>query len=156
MLSATSWRSSGAPGSGTGYGINAGYHPYLGAELDLVAGVALTKFANLELGYAHFFRGEVYVLVVLYVGLAGMLAVPRHWARRTVQVALLLGVLEWLSLIARTVPVRVAQGQPYHRYVVIIGGTAAFALLGALLLQTARWRRRCDPAPSLAVDHPAA
>lgn len=48
----------GAPGSGRGYGLNPGYDSFLGYELDVVAGYALTKFATIEAGYAHFFRGN--------------------------------------------------------------------------------------------------
>lgn len=47
----------GAPGSGLGYGLNPTYSPFLGFETDIVGGFILTKFANLEAGYAHFFRG---------------------------------------------------------------------------------------------------
>jgi hypothetical protein len=43
---------------GTGYGINPNYNSFLGTELDFVAGVALTRFAQLELGYGHFFVGD--------------------------------------------------------------------------------------------------
>ena len=48
----------GKAGSGTGYGINPSYGSYVGSEVDFIAGVALTKFANLECGYGHFFRGD--------------------------------------------------------------------------------------------------
>lgn len=47
----------GATGSGTGYGLNPAYDSFLGFETDVICGVALTKFASLEAGYAHFFRG---------------------------------------------------------------------------------------------------
>jgi hypothetical protein len=43
---------------GTGYGINPNYSAYLGAEIDVIAGVALTRFAQLEVGYGHFFAGD--------------------------------------------------------------------------------------------------
>ena len=43
---------------GTAYGINPTYSNYLGSEVDLIAGYALTKFASLEAGYGHFFRGD--------------------------------------------------------------------------------------------------
>lgn len=45
-------------GTGTGYGINSSYGGYLGSEIDLVAGYALTKYATLEAGYGHFFVGD--------------------------------------------------------------------------------------------------
>jgi hypothetical protein len=48
---------SGLPGSGTGYGINPGYDSFIGYEVDFIAGFALTKYATLESGYGHFFRG---------------------------------------------------------------------------------------------------
>jgi hypothetical protein len=46
------------PTTGTGYGRNPGYGCYVGSELDVIAGYALTKFASLEAGYGHFFVGE--------------------------------------------------------------------------------------------------
>lgn len=48
----------GNPGSGTGYGINPSYGSFVGNEVDLVAGFALSKAAVLEAGYSHFFRGD--------------------------------------------------------------------------------------------------
>ena len=42
---------------GTGFGINPDYSSYLGSELDVVVGLVATKFASLEAGYGHFFRG---------------------------------------------------------------------------------------------------
>jgi hypothetical protein len=46
------------PTPGTGYGVNPGYNSFLGTELDVIAGVALTRFAQLEAGYGHFFVGD--------------------------------------------------------------------------------------------------
>ncbi len=43
---------------GTGFGRNPSYSSFVGSELDVVAGYALTKFANLEAGYGHFFTGD--------------------------------------------------------------------------------------------------
>ena len=45
-------------GTGTGYGINPSYGSYIGSEIDLVVGYAVTKFAALEAGYGHFFVGD--------------------------------------------------------------------------------------------------
>ena len=42
---------------GTGYGINPGYGSFVGSEIDFIAGYALTRYAQLEAGYAHFFHG---------------------------------------------------------------------------------------------------
>jgi hypothetical protein len=43
---------------GTGYGINPGYSSFVGTEVDLIAGYAVTRFAQLEAGYGHFFVGD--------------------------------------------------------------------------------------------------
>ena len=43
---------------GTGYGINPTYSSFLGTELDVIVGWAVTRFAQLEAGYGHFFVGD--------------------------------------------------------------------------------------------------
>lgn len=42
---------------GNGYGINPAYDSSLGAEIDVIAGYALTRYAQLEAGYSRFFTG---------------------------------------------------------------------------------------------------
>jgi hypothetical protein len=44
--------------AGNGYGVNSGYSNFAGTEIDVVAGYALTRFAQLEAGYGHFFVGD--------------------------------------------------------------------------------------------------
>jgi hypothetical protein len=46
------------PTPGTGYGVNPNYDSFVGTELDVVGGYALTRFAQVELGYGHFFVGN--------------------------------------------------------------------------------------------------
>src|SRR5262249_30072866 len=43
---------------GNGYGINPGYDNFLGTELDVIAGYAVTRYAQLEVGYGHFFVSD--------------------------------------------------------------------------------------------------
>jgi hypothetical protein len=43
---------------GNNYGINPSYSNFVGTELDVIAGYALTRFAQLEAGYGHFFTGD--------------------------------------------------------------------------------------------------
>ena len=43
---------------GTGYGVNPSYNSYVGSELTAVAGWAVTRWAQLEGGYGHFFHGD--------------------------------------------------------------------------------------------------
>lgn len=47
-----------APTAGNNYGVNPDYDSYVGSELDIIAGYALTRFAQLEMGYGHFFIGD--------------------------------------------------------------------------------------------------
>jgi len=47
-----------ATGAGTGYGVYAGNSSFVGSEVDLIAGWAVTRYAQLEAGYAHFFHGD--------------------------------------------------------------------------------------------------
>ena len=48
----------GGPRTTGGYGIHPNYNPFVGTELDVIAGYALTRYAQLEVGYGHFFPGE--------------------------------------------------------------------------------------------------
>ena len=43
---------------GNGYGINRNYSSFVGSEIDCIAGWAVTRFAQLEGGYCHFFHGD--------------------------------------------------------------------------------------------------
>jgi hypothetical protein len=44
--------------TGNGYGVNPTYSSFVGSELDVIAGWAVTKYAQLEMGYGHFFTGK--------------------------------------------------------------------------------------------------
>lgn len=59
------------PTAGTGYGVNPGYSRFVGTELDVVAGYALARFAQIEVGYGHFFVGDY---------ISSSLSAPTHGA----------------------------------------------------------------------------
>lgn len=46
------------PTPGAGYGVNPSFSSFVGTELDLIAGWAVTRYAQLEAGYGHFFIGN--------------------------------------------------------------------------------------------------
>jgi hypothetical protein len=48
----------GAPRAAGGYGVNPGFSSFVGTELTVIAGYAVTRFAQLEAGYGHFFTGR--------------------------------------------------------------------------------------------------
>ncbi len=41
-----------------GYGVNPKFDSFVGSELDLIAGYAVTRYSQLEAGYGHFFTGK--------------------------------------------------------------------------------------------------
>ncbi|HXG48086.1 MAG TPA: alginate export family protein [Methylomirabilota bacterium] len=51
-------RTGGGVGTGTGFNRNPSYDSFVGGEVDVIAGYALTRFASLEAGYGHFFTGD--------------------------------------------------------------------------------------------------
>ncbi len=48
----------GAPRTTGGYGIHQKYGDFVGTEIDVIAGYALTRHAQVEVGYGHFFTGS--------------------------------------------------------------------------------------------------
>jgi hypothetical protein len=48
----------GSPRLTGGYGINPTCNSFVGTELDAIAGYAVTRFAQLEVGFGHFFTGD--------------------------------------------------------------------------------------------------
>lgn len=91
---------------------------------------------------AHFLRAGNLLLVILVLGLLVLLGVRRAWAARTVQIALLVGALEWIWTLTRLVNARAQAGEPALRMAIILGGVALVTGMSALLFQTERLRRR--------------
>jgi hypothetical protein len=48
----------GASRTTSGYGINPTYDSFVGSEIDLVASYAVKRWATMQAGYGHFFRGD--------------------------------------------------------------------------------------------------
>ena len=90
---------------------------------------------------AHFLRDANYVGVAVSVGLIGMLFVRRPIVAQAVQLALVLGALEWVWTIYDLVQVRTAMGMPATRMMIILGSVAAVTALSAGLLQTKAMKR---------------
>ena len=73
--------------------------------------------------------------------LIALLFVRQAWVARLVQVALVLGALEWVWTLFDLLQVRSALGQPFVRMTVIIGAVAAVTLMSALLFQSSTLKR---------------
>jgi len=105
--------------------------------------IVAVVFSLLVLG-AHFLRGGNVALCALCVGLVGLLRVRRPWARRTLQVVLGLGAIEWLRLTFEIAEARARVGEPWERMAVILVSVAVVAALAAVGLESDRMRRRFD------------
>ncbi len=90
---------------------------------------------------AHFLRSGHLALVAAALVLIGLLFVRRPWAGRTVQVALVLGALEWVRTTLVLTGERASMGRPFGRMVVILGAVAAVCAGSAWLLRAGRVRR---------------
>ena len=101
---------------------------------------------------AHFYRSADFLLVAITIAAALLLLVRQAWALRVVQIALVLGALEWLRTLAALVAQRTALQMPYGRLVAILAAVALLTALAALLLELApvrkRYRRRSSAAAS--------
>ena len=97
---------------------------------------------------AHFYRAGGLTLALLSLALLPLLAVPRPWAARTLQVALVVGALEWLRTLAALVAMRLAAGEPYVRLALILAAVAAVTLLAATMFRHRELRARFHLSPA--------
>lgn len=91
---------------------------------------------------AHFSRHDQPMLVFLSLALIGLLAVPRLWAARLLQAALLLGAAEWVRTLVVLARIRAEQGLPATRMVIILAVVAILTAASALVFRTRRARAR--------------
>jgi hypothetical protein len=84
---------------------------------------------------AHFLRDGTWIGVFACLLLIGLLFVRRPWAVRVMQVALVLGTLEWLRTMYVLAQIRALHGLPYGRMLIILGVVATVTLFSALLFQ---------------------
>ena len=91
---------------------------------------------------AHFFRGGNHAAMLVCILMIALFFVRRPWSARTLQVALLLGALEWLRTTVHLVVARVEAGEPFLRLAFILGAVASFTALSAFVFQTSGIKRR--------------
>ena len=100
----------------------------------LAALFALPALALLLLA-AHLAHAGLMPLAALAILLAGLLAVPRPWALRTLQVVLAVAVIEWILTNVGLAQLRRRHDEPYLRLAVILGSVTLFTALAALAFQ---------------------
>jgi hypothetical protein len=91
---------------------------------------------------AHFFRAGNTALVLFSLASPLIFLVRRPWVPPAVQLALVLGGLEWSRRAIELVLQRQAVGEPWFRLGVILGAVAAFTFASALALGSPVLKRR--------------
>jgi hypothetical protein len=87
---------------------------------------------------AHFFRGGLVVPGAAALALVALLFARDRRAVLVLQVALVLGTLEWLRTAWALASQRAALGQPYGRLLLILGTVAALTALAAVAVSARR------------------
>jgi hypothetical protein len=100
----------------------------------LAALLSLPLLALLLLA-AHLLHAGVMPLAALAILLAGLLAVPRPWAARTLQAVLAVAVIEWILTTVGLAQQRLRHDEPYVRLAVILGSVTLFTALAAAAFQ---------------------
>ena len=90
----------------------------------------------------HFLRAGEPAGVAASLALLGVLAVPRGWAARLAQAALLIGAAEWIRTSIVLVTARREAHAPYARLAAILGAVAAATAASALVFEMRRMRER--------------
>lgn len=92
---------------------------------------------------AHFFRDGNLLLTAACVALLAVLAVRKPWVPTVLQVALVLGAVEWAWTTFALVQERTALGRPWMRLAVILGAVALVTAGSALAMGRLRdWYAR--------------
>ncbi|NNG17585.1 MAG: hypothetical protein HKM89_14005 [Gemmatimonadales bacterium] len=89
-------------------------------------------------------------MVAAIIVLLAVLFVRRPWAARLVQMALLLGALEWVRTLVRLTRDRLEAGEPLLRLVVILGAVVLLTACSTLAFETRRLRQRYGVHPPVA------
>ena len=89
---------------------------------------------------AHFSYAGPSGLVLVALGFPLLLLIRKPWAARAVQLALVLGGVEWLRAAWGYVSQRMELGEPWIRLVVILGVVALFTWASALVFRSPRLR----------------
>ena len=94
---------------------------------------------------AHFLRGGQALGVAASLALLAVLAIPRRWAARLAQAALVAGAAEWIRTLLVLVAARRDAQAPYARLALILAGVAAGTAASSLVLESRRLRARYRP-----------
>ena len=101
-----------------------------------------TVVLSLVLLAAHFLRYGNTFGVLASLALIALLFLRRAWVARLIQAALVAGAIEWIFTIYERVQMRIGQGAPFGRMVMILGVVTVVTAGSALLFQTKAMKKR--------------
>jgi len=96
---------------------------------------------------AHFLRQGRLEWVALCLLVPCVLLIRRPWAARVVQVALVLGTIEWMWSMVILSRMRQALGESSTRMVLILGGVAIFTLASVFVFRLRPLEERYSRGP---------
>ncbi|MCW8925478.1 MAG: hypothetical protein OQJ84_04410 [Xanthomonadales bacterium] len=102
----------------------------------------LPVFLSFLLLAAHFFRAGQTVMAAIPLLLLIPLASRKIWVPWLIQLALLLGAIEWVRTLYVVAQLRIEYGQPWHRMAIILGAVALFTALSCLVFRSKGLRNR--------------
>lgn len=91
---------------------------------------------------AHFYRAGQLMLVLISVALLLLLVLKKSWIPWLMQVALLLGAIEWLRTLVAVAQVRIEFGMPWVRMAIILGVVALFTTFSSLIFKNKKLCKR--------------
>lgn len=91
---------------------------------------------------AHFFRAGENIYVFVLLALLLLLAIKKSWVPWLLQVALVLGAVEWLRTLMFVAQMRIEFGMPWTRMAIIMGAVAMFTALSSLVFRGKALRKR--------------
>ena len=99
-------------------------------------------FISLLLLAAHFFRAGQTVLAVIPLILFIPLILREKWVPWLIQLALVLGAVEWLRTLVSVAQIRMEYDMPWARMAVILGAVALFTARSSLVFRSKGLRKR--------------
>ncbi|MFT5701232.1 MAG: hypothetical protein ACI8ZB_004121 [Desulforhopalus sp.] len=91
---------------------------------------------------AHFLREGQTLIVFCVVLLPFLLAIRKPWVVRLLQFLLVAGALEWMRTLLFLRAIRIEQGMPWMRLVLIVGGVAMVTACSALVFYHASLKNK--------------
>jgi len=102
----------------------------------------LPVFISFLLLSAHFFRAGETFLALLPIVLFIPLIFKNIWVPWLIQLALLLGAVEWFFTLASIAQIRMEFGMPWLRMALILGALALFTALSGLVFKSKALKQR--------------